>query len=235
MDVGPAKCQALLAALALSAGTAVPAWRLVELVWGADPPRTADRTLQSYVTRLRRSLGAGVLVRVGAAYRLDLPADAVDVVRFLRHLDASDIDAALAEWSGQPLTGLTVPGLAATVNGLVERWLTAVETDLAVRVETDPAATIGPLTELTARHPFREGLWALLMTALYRTGRQADALAAYRAARQHLVSQLGVEPGPRLRELELLVLGNRARTDPPYGRLHVLRLDGRDHIARGQP
>jgi hypothetical protein len=80
-----------------------------------------------------------VLVRVGTAYPPGLPADAVDVVRFLRHLDAGDLDAALAEWRGYPLTGLTVPGLAATADGPVERWLAAVEADLAVRVETGPA------------------------------------------------------------------------------------------------
>ena len=211
VDVGPAKCQALLAALALSAGTAIPAWRLVELVWGAAPPRTADRTLQSYVSRLRKGLGERTLVRVGSAYRLEVPADAVDVERFLRHLEAGDTVAALAEWTGYPLTGLSVPGLAATVDGLVERWLTTVAADLAGRVDTDPAAAVGPLTELTARHPFREELWALLMTALYRTGRQADALAAYRACRQRLVSELGVEPGPRLRETESLILGQDVR------------------------
>ena len=70
---------------------------------------------------------------------------------------------------------------------------------------------IGALTELTATYPFREGLWALLMTALYRVGRQADALAAYRRARHHLVETLGVEPGPRLRELESLILGQDAQ------------------------
>ena len=78
-----------------------------------------------------------------------------------------------------------------------------------------PDSAQAALTELTARHPFREGLWALLMTALYRTGRQADALAAYRAARQHLVEHLGVEPGPRLRELESLILGHDARLGSP--------------------
>lgn len=211
VDVGPPKCQAVLAALALSAGSAVPAWRLVELVWGEDPPRTAGRTLQSYVVRLRRSLGAGSIVRVGAAYRLEVAADSVDAVRFQRLVDAGDIDAALAEWTGFPLAGLAVPGLAATVDGLVEQWLAAVEAELENRIETDPAAAVARLTELTARYPFREGLWASLMTALYRVGRQADALAAYRTARRNLVEQLGVEPGPRLRELEALVLGHDQR------------------------
>jgi predicted ATPase/DNA-binding SARP family transcriptional activator len=211
LDAGPAKCQAVLAALALSAGTAVPVWRLVDVVWGDDPPRTANRTLQSYLTRLRKSLGPDSIVRSGAAYRLAVPAESVDVLRFQRRLDAGNIDAALAEWTGLPLAGLTVPGLAATVDGLVERWLGAVEADLERRVETSAPAAIGPLTELTASYPFREGLWALLMTALYRAERQADALAAYRTARQNLAEHLGVEPGPRLRELESLVLDHDER------------------------
>ena len=74
IDVGAAKCQAVLAALAFSVGSAVPVSRLVEVVWGEDPPRTAERTLQSYVTRLRKALGADAIVRTGAAYRLHIPA-----------------------------------------------------------------------------------------------------------------------------------------------------------------
>ncbi|MDT3442304.1 BTAD domain-containing putative transcriptional regulator [Pseudofrankia sp. BMG5.37] len=210
--VGPPMCQTLLAALALSAGTAVPVSRLVDLMWGADRPRTAERTLHSYITRLRQALGAGTIATVGAAYRLDLPADAVDALRFQRHADAGDAAAALAEWTGPPLAGLHVaPGLAAVLDGLEERWLATVEQELAGRVETDPVASVGRLTELTAGHPTREGLWALLMTALYRAGRQTDALAAYRTARRHLVEHLGVEPGPRLRELEAMILGQDDR------------------------
>jgi predicted ATPase/class 3 adenylate cyclase len=208
VDVGPAKCQAVLAALALSTGSAVPVSRLVELVWGEKPPRTADKTLQSYVTRLRKGLGPGSIVRTGVAYRLVVEADSVDVARFQRQLAAGDIEAALAEWLGAPLAGVDAPGLTGAVDALVEQWLGAMETELGHRVETDPAAVIGSLTELTANHPFREGLWALLMTALYRVGRQADALAAYRKVRQQLVEHLGVEPGPRLRELESLILGH---------------------------
>jgi predicted ATPase/DNA-binding SARP family transcriptional activator len=211
IDVGPAKCQTVLAALALSAGSAMPVSRLVDIVWPAQPPRTAEKTLQSYVTRLRRGLGPDAIVRTGAAYRLDLEADAVDVTRFQRLLAAGDLEAALAEWTGTPLAGLDAHGLTATVDALVEQWLGAIELHLAQGVETDAPATIGLLTELTADHPFREGLWALLMTALYRVGRQADALAAYRRARHHLVEELGVEPGPRLRELEASILGHDER------------------------
>jgi predicted ATPase/DNA-binding SARP family transcriptional activator len=217
VDVGPAKCQALLAALALSPDEAVPVWRLVELVWGQAPPRTAERTLQSYVTRLRKALGSDAIVRTGLAYRLAVPAEAIDAARFERRLDAGDVEAALTEWTGVPLAGVDAPGLTAPVDALVERWLGAVELDLEGRVERDPAAAIGALTELTAAHRFREGLWALLMTALYRVGRQADALAAYRTARERLVEELGIEPGPRLRELETLILGHdeQLATPPP--------------------
>jgi DNA-binding SARP family transcriptional activator len=172
IDVGPAKCQTVLAALALSAGSAMPVSRLVDIVWPAQPPRTAEKTLQSYVTRLRRGLGPDAIVRTGAAYRLDLEADAVDVTRFQRLLAAGDLEAALAEWTGTPLAGLDAHGLTATVDALVEQWLGAIELHLAQGVETDAPATIGLLTELTADHPFREGLWALLMTALYRVGRR---------------------------------------------------------------
>lgn len=135
VDIGPAKCQAVLAALALSAGSAVPVSRLVELVWGEEPPRTAEKTLQSYVTRLRKGLGRASIVRIGAAYRLDVEADAVDIARFRRQLDVGDIEAALAEWTGTPLAGLDAEGLAATVAGLVEQWLGAVEIDLGRRIE----------------------------------------------------------------------------------------------------
>ncbi|MGI9596343.1 MAG: AfsR/SARP family transcriptional regulator, partial [Acidimicrobiales bacterium] len=128
-------------------------------------------------------------------------------------------------WSGPPLAGLDVGGLSAAVDGLVEQWLGAVEADLERKIETgeaDARPIIAQLTEMTGRYPFREGLWALLMTVLYRDGRQADALAAYRRARQHLVEELGVEPGPRLQELEASILGHddrlsveRSATDNP--------------------
>jgi predicted ATPase/DNA-binding SARP family transcriptional activator len=215
--VESAKCQTVLAALALSVGAAVPVSRLVELVWGQQPPRTAEKTLQWYVTRLRKTLGSEVLVRSGATYRLDLEVDAVDVARFRRRLDAGDIEGALAEWTGAPLAGLDAPGLTAIVDGLVEQWLGATEAHLERRVGTDAQAAIGPLTELTASHPFREGFWALLMTALYRVGRQADALAAFHRAREQLVEHLGVEPGPRLRELESAILRQDAVLHGPDG------------------
>ena len=155
------------------------------------------RTLQSYITRLRKGLGAEAIARTGTAYRFDLPADAVDAIRFQDRIGRGDIDAALAEWTGHPLAGVEAPGLAAVVDGLVEQWLTAVEADLAARVETDAASAVGPLTELTARYPV--------------PGRVAGAAddgpePARPAGRRDLVDRLGIEPGIRLRELESLIL-----------------------------
>ena len=206
VDLGPPKCRVLFAALALSAGEAVPVDRLVDLVWPEDPPRTAAKIVQGYVARLRKGLGADAIERVGQAYRLTLDEMAVDVARFRRRASAGEVGAALAEWGGPPLAGLEAPGLAAVGDGLVEQWLAVVEADLATRVTTEPAASVGRLTELTAAHPFREELWALLMLALYRSERQADALAAYQRARDVLVDELGVEPGLRLRQLETRIL-----------------------------
>ena len=219
VDLGPAKCQAVLAALALSAGSAVPVSRIVELVWGSNPPRTAEKTLQSYVTRLRRTLGSrDVIVRVGGSYRLAVDPAAVDVHRFLLALDEGDVEAALRVWTGAPLAGLEAQGFESAVNGLTERWLSAVEANLAAEVTDDPARAVAELVGMTADHPFREELWALLMTGLYHLGRQGDALATYRQARAHLIEELGAEPGPRLQELERSILNHdlerRAAGDP---------------------
>ena len=208
IDPGSAKSQQLLGALALSPDRAVSVDALVDLLWGEDPPRTAAKTLQTYVARVRKALGHDRIARVGNAYRLDLADSQIDVRRFRASLARGDVGAALAEWGGLPLAGLDAPGLRPMVDGLVEEWLAAIETQLDQSVESDPHAAIGQLTELTARHPFREGLWALLMRALYAVGRQAEALAAYRRARDHLVDELGVEPGPVLRALEASILAH---------------------------
>ena len=155
LDIGPAKCQAVLAALALAPRTAVSVAELIRAVWDDDPPRTADKTLQSYVVRLRKAVGPTTIVRVGAAYQLDVDPTAVDVTRFQRELAAGDVTAALAEWGGTPLAGLESPALQPAVDGLVEGWLGAVERDLGHRVADDPGSAVADLTELTSRHPFR--------------------------------------------------------------------------------
>ncbi len=205
LDVGPPKCQLVLAALALDHGDPVTVPRLVELVWGTEPPGTAPKILQGYVSRLRKSLGAGAITTVGGAYRLERDVE-VDVTRFGSLVATGDIEGALALWTGPPLAGLDPVGLQPAVVGLRERWLDATEQRLTALLEVDPGAAVGPLTELTETYPFREGLWAALMLALARTDRQADALAAFQRVRGHLVDELGIDPGERLRDLEARIL-----------------------------
>ncbi len=211
VDIGPTKCQLVLAALALTPGTPVPQARIVDLVWSTEPPATAERTLQSYVARLRKTLGSESITRNANAYCLAVAADAVDTARFEQLLDEGNLTEALAVWTGIPLSSIEAPGFAPAVTALTERWLNAIETDIEARLNVEPASVIARLTELTAHHPFREQLWALLMTALYQTGRQADALAAYQSAHNHLVEQLGIAPGPQLKELEQMILEHDAR------------------------
>ena len=209
VDVGPAKCQAVLAALALSPGIGRAGRRAwCALVWGDEPPRTADKTLQSYVTRLRKELGADSIVRTGAAYRLDVDAGCgrrrplpAAARRRRRRGGARRVDGHAPRRPRR--RGPDAGGRRAGRAVARRRW----RPTSARRVEADPAAAIGPLTELTADHPFREGLWALLMTALYRVGRQADALAAYRRARAAPRRGARGRTWPRLRELEALILG----------------------------
>ncbi|WP_198680863.1 BTAD domain-containing putative transcriptional regulator [Lentzea terrae] len=204
VDLGSPRSQVVLAALALSAGAPVPESRLIDLVWGDSPPSSA-KALQWHVAQLRKSLGADAIARVGAAYRLDVPTD---VARFRSILRAGDFAAALSEWGGVPLAGLEAPGLASAVAGLTEEWLGAVEMDFSRRVSADPRAVVGELSSFVADYPTREQLAALLMTALYRAGRQADALAVYQRVRAHLVGELGVEPGLELRAVEQQVLAH---------------------------
>lgn len=211
VDVGAVKCRVLLVTLALSPGEPVTVARLIDVLWPHQPPRTAEKTLQGYIADLRSRLGHHLITRVGRGYRLDVAAEAIDVHRFRRQLGADQVEAALLEWSGPPWAGVEAPGLQAAADGLVEQWLDALERNLRRTVATDPQAAVATLTPLTAEHPSREELWALLMTALYRSGRQADALAAYQRVRRHLVKDLGVEPGPRLREVERLVLEHSSR------------------------
>ncbi|WP_394618096.1 BTAD domain-containing putative transcriptional regulator [Lentzea sp. JNUCC 0626] len=205
IDVGSPRSQVVLAALALAPGVALPVPRLIDLVWGDEPPATAPKAVQWHVAQLRKSLGAEAIATVGAAYRLEVPTD---VSQFLEHVHNGDVAAAVSVWGGMPLAGLAAPGLDAAVAGLVEEWLGAVEADFAQRVVASPAAVVRELSTFVADHPTREGLAALLMTALYRTGRQADALAVYQRVRQHLVAELGVEPGPELRAVEQQVLAH---------------------------
>jgi DNA-binding SARP family transcriptional activator len=194
---------------------------LIEEVWAGEPPEAAKATMQNYVHLLRRELGADAIARHGGGYRVEVDEGSFDVLRFetmvsqARHRLAEDptgaaklLKAALALWFGTPYGGLdTNPILAGEVARLEELRLVAVET----RIEGDLAAgnhaeVIGELDALVREHPLRERFRAQQMLALYRAGRQADALRAYEKTRVYLVEELGIDPSAELRDLEQRIL-----------------------------
>ena len=207
---GP-KQRAVLSMLALSANTTVSVERLVEGLWGEEPPPTAAKMVQQYVSQLRRLLpenGAARIATHGRGYELQVDPAAVDALRFERLValaadgngDRGELAReALALWHGAPLAGmLEEPFAAAEVRRLEELHLAA--TELALEDDLDAGRhgeAIGRLRALVDEHPLRERLRALLMLALYRAGRQAEALDVFRDARYTLVETLGLEPGTR--------------------------------------
>jgi ABC-type transport system substrate-binding protein/DNA-binding SARP family transcriptional activator/sugar lactone lactonase YvrE len=219
IELGPRKQRAVLAMLALSAGRAVTTDRLVEGLWGEQPPSSAPKMVQLYISHLRPLLegsGARIVTRNGG-YELQLPGDEVDAVRFEHLLEESRAREALALWRGDALADVAgEPFAAAEIRRLDELRLRAAE----CAIDDDLAAgrhaeVIGELEALVAAEPLREHLHAQHMLALYRSGRQSDALAAYRDARAGLVEQIGVEPGSELRRLQDAILAQDPSLDVP--------------------
>ena len=226
VELGPRKQRAVLAMLALEPGRTVSADRLAEGLWRDAPPASAPKMLQLDVSRLRRVMdGDGVrIVTRGRGYELQLPdEDSVDAVRFERLLEAHPRDA-LALWRGDALADLVdEPFAAAEIRRLEELRLRAIE----IAVDADLAAgrhaeVIAELDALVEREPLRERLHAQRMLALYRSGRQADALEAYRTARAALVEQIGVEPGAELRRLQDAILAQDPALDRERPRAEAL-------------
>jgi DNA-binding SARP family transcriptional activator len=224
--LGGAKQRAVVAMLGLEANRAVTADRLIEGLWGELPPPSAAKMVQNYVWRLRKVLagddGAEIITR-GSAYELRIDRELVDACRLERLVSeaarASEAGTpngaareALALFRGEPLADLAdEPFASAEIRRLDELRLTARE----LAIEADLAAgrhyeVVGELDALLAENPLRERLHAQRMLALYRCGRQADALEAFRNARQTLVDEIGVEPSPELRRLHDAIL----RQDP---------------------
>ncbi len=222
LPLGAPKQRALLALLLLNANTVVSRDRLVDALWGAEPPNSAVSSLQVYVHGLRRALGGERIERHGTGYRLHLHPSALDLSRFERLVDraaaalaagraadaAEDLGRALDLWHGQPLADLAgEPVQAAEAGQLEEQRLRAVDllhdAELALGRHDE---LVPELERLIAAEPYREHARAQHALALYRSGRQADALAACRAARELLVEELGVDPGPELQELERRIL-----------------------------
>ncbi|WP_302893242.1 BTAD domain-containing putative transcriptional regulator [Actinomadura luzonensis] len=231
LALGAVKQQVVLAVLLLHPNEVVSPARLVDEVWGESPPATAPKVLQGYISSLRRILGSGAIITRGGGYQAVVPAGALDSVQFDRlagagraaaargdPVRAADLFArALALWRGEALAGLEFRASAA---GEVERLaeqrlsvaeqLTEVELTLGRHIELVPR-----LRELVAAHPYRERLRAQLMLALYRSGRQAEALAVIRDTRRLLADELGIDPGPELRRLESRMLAHAPELDPP--------------------
>src|SRR5829696_7361600 len=222
LPLGGSRQRALLAVLVLRANQLVPTSRLVEELWGDRPPRAATKTVQVYVSQLRKLLGADAVETRPPGYVLPLAPDAVDATRFERALKEArplvgagafaeaerSLREALALWRGDPLADFRYePFAQAEIARLEEVRLGAVELWLEALVALNRHLEAVPELEALVRaHPLRENLRRLLMLALYRSGRQADALAAYQEARAALVEELGLEPSEALQRLEKAIL-----------------------------
>ena len=192
--------------------------RLIEDVWGAHPPANATKSLHVYVSQLRRSLGPDVILTRPPGYALRIEPGQLDLDRFERLRDeaaradpqiaADKLHEALALWRGSPFADFTYDAFAqTTIARLEEQRLGALEE----RIEADlqlgrHAEIVAEVATLVQEHPLRERIRGAQMLALYRSGRQAEALAAYQDARRALVDELGIEPGRALHELERRIL-----------------------------
>lgn len=232
--VGAPKVRALLAVLLLHRGEVVSTDRLIDALWGERASDTAVKTVQVYVSNLRKALGDGLLVTRGGGYVLQTGAGQVDADRFealaadgRQALESGDrrgagelLREALALWRGPPLAEFAYSQFAQTEiarleDARVEALEDRIDADLAAG---EQSGLVGELEALVAEHPLRELLHGQLMLALYRSGRQADALEHYRKAREAMVERLGLEPGPRLQELERAILAHDPALDPPSPR-----------------
>ena len=226
-----AKQRVLLALLLLHANEVVSTATLIELLWTEAPPADAAKALQMHVSRLRRALDADVLQTLPGGYLLEVDPAEFDLRRYeelaaagrelLAQGDAAGARGTLTEalelWRGTPLAEFAANPLARREAARLEELHLATLED---RIDADLALgahgqLVGELEALVARNPLRERLRAQLMLALYRAGRQADALAAYREARRALVDELGIEPGRQLQELEQSILRQDGSLDLP--------------------
>ncbi|MFI9812519.1 AfsR/SARP family transcriptional regulator [Saccharothrix variisporea] len=208
--LGGPQNERLLAALLLAGGRVVPVPDLVDALWGDAPPPTAKHQVHKVIAKLRQVL-PGVLETDGPGYRVDARVDAADFEALAARGTIAALTEGLSLWRGPALAGVDAPGLRAAVAALEERRLAVLEelTDLRLAAG-ESAALVVELPRLIEAHPYRERLRSLLMIALYRSARQADALAVYQQTRALFDEELGIEPGAELAELHRRVL----RADP---------------------
>jgi DNA-binding SARP family transcriptional activator/class 3 adenylate cyclase len=218
LPLGGQKQRAVLALLLLERGRVVPTDRLVDRLWGEEPPPTATTSLQNTISRLRKLLGADRLVTKPPGYAVRLESQELDLARFERIVAAARelppepraaaLREALALWRGPPLADFQYESFALGEAARLEELHSSVLED---RIDADLEAgrhseLVGELESLVSKYPLRERLRGHLMLALYRCGRQAEALQAYQEARRVLVEELGIEPSARLQELERAIL-----------------------------
>jgi DNA-binding SARP family transcriptional activator len=211
VDLGGAKQRALLAILLVHANAVVSADRLIDALWEDEPPETAHKALQVYISQLRKALGKERLETKVPGYRLRVAQGELDLERFQRLAEGSQRQA-LALWRGEPLSEFAYQRFAqAEIARLEELRLSCLERRLQADLEQGRhAAVVGELERLVREHPLRERLRAQLMLALYRSGRQAESLDVYQDARRTLTEELGIDPSLELRELQQAIL----RQDP---------------------
>jgi DNA-binding SARP family transcriptional activator/class 3 adenylate cyclase len=217
IEVAGAKQRALLAMLLLNVNRVVSSDALIDALWEEQAPETAAKALQVHVSQLRKLLGKDQLETKAPGYLLRVEPEALDLERFQRLREDGELDEALSLWRGPPLAEFAYQRFAqAEIVRLQELRLGALEE----RIERDLAhgrhtELVGELDVLVKEHPLREQLRCQLMLALYRAGRQAEALDIYQQARAALVEELGIEPGRQLRELHQAILNQDPSLDPP--------------------
>ncbi|HEY4457127.1 MAG TPA: BTAD domain-containing putative transcriptional regulator, partial [Pseudonocardiaceae bacterium] len=248
VDVGHARQQCVLTVLLVEANAAVSVDELIDRVWADHPPRRSRENLHSYLTRLRRILADddADIVRHGNSYQLVVDESQIDLHRFRRLIEAARIapdnqavvlwEEALGLWRGEPFAGLDTPwlhGVRATLGK--ERLAAELEhTDLELRLGHH-TTLLAPLAVRAEQFPLDERLAGQLMLALYRSGRQADALTHYHATRGQLDAELGVEPAPALRELHRQILANDPGLALPQDETSAPKQQGAPPVPRQLP
>ncbi|MYV90694.1 AfsR/SARP family transcriptional regulator, partial [Streptomyces sp. SID1034] len=218
---GSPQQRALLAALLLRDGRTATAAELIDAIWGEDPPSQALAAIRTYASRLRKVLDPEVLVSESGGYAIRPGAATLDLTGAQELATAAEkaraggekgrardlLNTALAHWDGEPLAGVPGPYAENQRTRLAEWRLQLTEARLDLDLEAGcHAEAVSELTALTAAHPLRERLRELLMLALYRSGRQAEALAVYADTRRLLADELGVDPRPELARLQQRIL-----------------------------
>jgi eukaryotic-like serine/threonine-protein kinase len=231
LELGGRKQRALLAALLLEANAVVSSERLIDALWPDDPPETAQKALQVYISALRKLLGKDRIQTRPPGYAIRLEPEELDLTRFQRLQEEGRLHEALAAWRGAPLAEFASDRFArAEIARLEELRLVCLEERIASDLARNGGEVIGELERLVELHPLRERLREQLMIALYRAGRQAEALEVFRAGRRALVDEIGIEPGRSLRELQQAIL----RQDPVLDAASAHRPEPRRGVLVGR-